>query len=426
MQFVLAFLLAAETPTTLLVPPFKHTLGFHRVGKFYLELYLGRNFRVDDPQGMCGAKMVEEDDPTSGRDDHILTLFAVNSGTGQVVYNVKLIEPRIYGTAGPDSGQFDHPHGICCNPQGDVYVADTGNDRVVRMRYSGGDLTWVSTVGSELSGPEDVSVDSRGRVYIADTGNDRVAVYEPDGVLRAAWTAGLEGPTAVAVLDRNADFNEYGSNCAVVVDRDHTRINQLSLAGEVVRQVDMRRIGLDDAGFSYIAYDLHGNIYVTDRVNSQVHVFDRDLKYIVSYGQPGEFDSPRGITIWRRFGQVFINETAGGHYYWLGLDAYLIGCYPPSFDSRRPGTTIALYVTQLADVTVAVTDERGRKVRDLTPPHLQQPGEVLIVWDGRDNEGALVAVGEYRIDVVVRPTYGKPKYTLKKELTGRVWRVADS
>ncbi len=426
LQFLLALVLAAEAPTTLLVPPFKHTLGFNRIGRFYVELYLGRNFRIDDPQGMCGAKMVEEDDPTTGRDDHILTLFAVNSGTGQVVYNVKLIEPRVYGTTGPDTGQFDRPRGICCNPEGDVYIADTGNDRVVRLRYAEGTLDWVSVVGTGLSAPSDVSMDSRDRLYVADRGNDRVVVHDPDGTLDAEWTGVLEGPSAIAVLDRNADFNEYGLHCAVVVDRDGTRINQLSLTGQVRRRVDMRRIGLDEARFAYVAFDRHGNCYVTDAVNSQVHVFDQDLKYVVSYGGPDELDSPRGIVIWRRFGQLFLNEAEGGHYYWLGLDAYLIGCYPPSFNSRRPGTTIALYVTEVADVTVEIADGRGARVRDLTPPHVQRPGEVLVVWDGLDNDGNLVPEGEYRVKAVVRPTYSKPKYTFKKELTGRVWRVADN
>ncbi len=426
----LALLLVAHDPTTLIEPPFEHTLGFNRVGRFFINLYLGRNFRIDDPQGMCGAKMIEEDDPATSKDDHILTMFGVNSGTGQILYNVKLVEPRIYGSVGSDTAQFNRPHGICCNKHGDVYVADTDNDRVVRLKYSATRLRWVSVLDSELSSPHDVALDSRGRVYVTDSRNDRIVIYDSLGSLLAVWQTGLEHPTAIAVLDPDAEYNEFRVGAVAVVDRNRTRVNLLTLAGELVRQVDMRRIGLDEAGFAYVAFDRHGNVYVTDQTNDQVHVFDAGLKYIISYGRGGtgqyRFSSPRGIAIWRRFGQVFIAEAEGGQYYWLGLDAYLIGCYPSEFDSRQPGTTIALYVTELADVTVTIDDGNDHEIRTLTPPHMQRPGEVLIVWDGRDNHGEVVPVGTYRINVLARPTYSRARYILRKELTASVRRVADS
>lgn len=436
----LALLLAilASDPTTLLVPPFSHTFGFNRIGRFYISLYLGRSFRLDNPQGMCGAKMVEEDDPKTTNDDHIVTLFGVNSGSGQIVYNVKLLEPRLFGADGNGVGQFRRPHGICCNRQGTVYVADTDNDRVVRLRYENTQLSWVGELPgpellaanpeAKLESPRDVALDTRGRLYVADSGNNRVVVFDSLGALITTWSADLEGPTGICVLDPEADYNDFGLNAAVVIDRNRTRISQFSLDdGRQRRMVDMRRIGLDEAGFAYGAYDRHGNAYITDQVNSQLHLFDAKLNYIVSFGRQGaegtSFDSPTGITIQRRFGQLFVSEANGGQYYWLGLDAYLIGFFPTEFDSVQPGTTIALYVTEMADITVDITDPAGKLVRSLAPPHLQRPGEVLIVWDGRDNTERLVPVGEYRITVTARPTYGRPMRYLKKELTGAVRRV---
>jgi DNA-binding beta-propeller fold protein YncE len=427
-QFALFLALIASDPTTLLVPPFSHTLGFNRIGRLYISMYLGRSFKLDDPQGMCGAKMIEEDDPKTSTDDHILTMFAVNSGSSQIVYNVKLIEPRIYGSPGQDTGHFDHPHGICCDKFGTVYVADTRNNRVVRLKYASTKLSWVSTIDSGLDAPHDVAIDTRGRVYVADSGHNRIAVFDSLGALLTTWTADLEGPTAICVLDPAADYNEFGLNAAVVIDRGRTRISQFSLDdGRQLRIVDMRRIGLDEAGFAYCAYDRHGNVYVTDQTNSQIHLFDPDLRYIVSFGRQGvegtTFDSPTGIAIWRRFGQVFVSEANGGQYYWIGLDAYLIGFYPAEFDSLKPGTTIALYITEMAGIAVDINDTSGKLVRSLAPPHNQHPGEVLIVWDGRDNDGKLVPEGEYKVSVTARPTYSRPMRTLRKELTGTVRRI---
>ena len=427
-QFALLLALIVADPTTLLVPPFTHTLGFNRIGRLYISMYLGRSFKLDNPQGMCGAKMVEEDDPKTSNDDHILTLFGVNSGSGQIVYNVRLIEPRLFGSLGSDTGQFNHPHGICCDKYGTVYVADTDNDRVVRLKYENTRLQWVSVIDSGLNAPRDVALDTRGRLYVADSGNNRVVVFDSLGATISVWTADLEGPTGICVLDPDADYNDFRVNAAVVIDRNRTRISQFSLDdGQQRRMVDMRRIGLGEAGFAYCAYDRHGNVYITDQRNSQIHLFDPDLRYIVSFGRQGvegtTFDEPTGVAIWRRFGQVFVSEATGGQYYWVGLDAYLIGFYPPEFDSLEPGTTIALYVTEVANITVDIADSSGRLIRSLAPPHYQHPGEVLIVWDGRDNAGRLVPEGEYRITVVARPTYSRPMRILRKELTGTVRRV---
>jgi len=410
----------------MIVPPFKHTLGFNRISSFYISMYLGRDFNLSSPEGLCAAKMQEEEDTTTWRDDHILTLFGVNSGTGQIVYNVKLLEPRIYGREGSDTGQFRNPHGICGNTAGDVYVADTDNDRVVRLRYSKTRLSWVACFSAGLKRPYDVAIDSRGLVYVTDTDNDRIRVFQSDGTAVATWSPVLERPTGIAVLDQGAQFNDLGTDCAVVIDRGGTRLSQFNLAGQLLRQNDCRRIGLDTAGFSYCAFDRHGNVYVTDRVNNQVHLFDSRLRYIISYAGPTEarLNAPRGIAIGRRFGQVFLSEADGGSYYWLGLDGYLIGCYPQSFNSERPGSTIALYITEMAEVVVEISDTLGRLVRSLTPPHEQKPGEVLIVWDGKDNKGNLVQEGEYQIKATIRPVYSQPRYILKKELYGKVWRVA--
>ena len=413
-----------------MVPPFEHTLGYNRLGRLLISMYLGRSFKIDDPEGMCGAKMIEEDDPTTMADDHILTMFTVNSGTGQIVYNVKLVEPRVYGSVGSDSNQFRRPHGICCNPKGDVYVADTDNDRVVRLKYEATRLHWVGPVGSGLKAPRDVALDSRNRLYVADSANNRIVMYGDAGAEVGAWTSGLVGPTAVAVIDDGMRYNDFQTNSAVVIDRDRTRINRLTLSGEITAQVDMRRIGLDEAAFAYVAFDRYGNCYVTDQVNDQIHIFDPDLKYIVSYGREGtgdaHFMSPRGIAIWPRFGQVFINESEGGQYYWLGIDAYLIGFYPPEFDSLRPGTTIALYVTEPSEMTINVSDSADQVVRTLTPPFRQKPGEVLVAWDGKDNHGRLVQPGEYKVAVAAKATYPRvAKYRFQKELVGTVRRVAD-
>jgi NHL repeat len=65
------------------------------------------------------------------------------------------------------------PQGIAVANNGTIYVADTGNNRVVTIS-STGVLTPVNTPGFTLSSPSAVAVDSTGNLYIADSNS----VYE--------------------------------------------------------------------------------------------------------------------------------------------------------------------------------------------------------------------------------------------------------
>jgi uncharacterized protein (TIGR03437 family) len=95
------------------------------------------------------------------------------------------------GDNGPAiSAQLFSPQGVAVDAAGNLYIADTGNNRI--RRVSNGVITTVAGGGSslgdngpatsaQLSGPSGVAVDSAGNVYIADYGNNRVRVLRPVG-----------------------------------------------------------------------------------------------------------------------------------------------------------------------------------------------------------------------------------------------------
>lgn len=112
------------------------------------------------------------------------------------------------GAAGDGPGMFEHPEGVAVNAAGDVYVADTGNDRVVELSPEGEVLAEWGAPGEadgRFRAPTGVALDGDGDVYVVDSENNRVQEFSPGGRFLAKW--GLRGiaagdfsqPSAVAV-----------------------------------------------------------------------------------------------------------------------------------------------------------------------------------------------------------------------------------
>jgi DNA-binding beta-propeller fold protein YncE len=111
-----------------------------------------------------------------------------------------------YATAGDASGQFDLPRGVAYDASQDLWVADSGNDRVVEL---GPDGSVLDTVGG-LSDPEAVAAGACG-VVVADTGHGDVQV------LGGPIFSGLSHPRAVACDGSTI----YAADDAHVVDLTH-------------------------------------------------------------------------------------------------------------------------------------------------------------------------------------------------------------
>lgn len=85
-------------------------------------------------------------------------------------------------------GFLNHPEDIFVDRSGFIYVADTGNNRVLKMTLKGEVVLEITQVcGSLLKSPKGVFADSDGSIWIADTGNLRIAVTESDGTDRREY-----------------------------------------------------------------------------------------------------------------------------------------------------------------------------------------------------------------------------------------------
>ncbi|MEV4598801.1 NHL repeat-containing protein [Amycolatopsis sp. NPDC049253] len=102
-----------------------------------------------------------------------------------------------FGRSGRGPAQFSGPAGLTVDPRGQIWVADTGNDRVQAFTRDG---RLVRVLAGRFKAPQAVAVDHAGNVYVADTGNNRVVQYSWWGGFAREYGAGrLDNPRGVAV-----------------------------------------------------------------------------------------------------------------------------------------------------------------------------------------------------------------------------------
>jgi DNA-binding beta-propeller fold protein YncE len=86
----------------------------------------------------------------------------------------------VIGSPGSNDGQLNSPGGMATDEQGNLYVADWGNNRMQKFDSSGKFLfKWGSGgVGDgEFNGLADVALDGQGNVYVVDYFNNRIQKF---------------------------------------------------------------------------------------------------------------------------------------------------------------------------------------------------------------------------------------------------------
>ena len=107
-------------------------------------------------------------------------IWISDTGNGRIVYMKNLQGEDFYplGLSGSGLGRFLNPEQIWVDVTGKIYVADRGNNRIIRLDDIRG-LGWTE-MNNGFSGPRGVAFHGK-RLYVSDTDNDRILVYEKFG-----------------------------------------------------------------------------------------------------------------------------------------------------------------------------------------------------------------------------------------------------
>jgi hypothetical protein len=216
------------------------------------------------------------------------------------------------------------PAGVAVDSGGNIYIADTNNNRVLRETPTAGGYS-ESTVSSDLQLPTGVAVDGAGNIYIADTKNNRVLKESPvlTGYAESVIKTGLGYPLAIAVdgggdvyfanystvyeVANDGGYHEFsqwgngfsnpsglavdGSGNIFIADTGNNAVKEISGSGTTTTLLS----GLSSpAG---LALDGEGNLYVSDTGNNRVLEITKASGYKTVTTMSGIYDAPNGLAI---------------------------------------------------------------------------------------------------------------------------------
>jgi len=221
---------------------------------------------------------------------------------------------RSWGRKGTGTGDFYVPYGIAADPEGNVYVADTSNNRIQVFDTNG---TFKMSWGQKGTGqgdfllPYDIDVDRQGNVYVADTYNFRVQKFDASGRFILQWGHKGKGIVEFAFLSGIAAGPE-GS--VYTVDAKMHRVQVFDGEGRFLRSWGQGGKGSGDfVAPMGITVDNNGNVYVADSKMRRVQKFGSrgNLLTVIT----GKMVYPTDVAVDQNSGNLYVLDAAT-HYFW--------------------------------------------------------------------------------------------------------------
>ncbi|HEY1860823.1 MAG TPA: hypothetical protein VGG61_10735, partial [Gemmataceae bacterium] len=295
-----------------------------KAGNFYVVEMLGLRVRRIDNKGVC----------------------TIIGGTG---------EKGSGGDGGPAlKAEFDGPHSLVATPEGDIYLADTWNNRVRKIDGKTGVITTVAGTGekgysgdggpavkAKFGGVYCVALNDRGeRLYVADLDNRRIRVVDlktgmvetiagngekgvpEDGAV--ATKAPLIDPRAVAVdAKENVYILERGGHALRVVDAKGKirTVVGTGKAGAIGDGGDAKGATLN--GPKHLCIDKDGRVIIADTENHLIRKYlpnEGKIVRVAGTGTKGnaglggppekaELDQPHGVYVAPN-GTLYITDSS--------------------------------------------------------------------------------------------------------------------
>ncbi len=359
--------------------------------------------------------------------------FITDPAWNRIVYGdyqrwIKAYDAKETGVA------LQRPSGIVTDQQGFVYVADTGNRRVLVLQLAGAmhdlSLVYRGVIGAgELAQPVELAWDDRSTIF--DPSDDLLWVCDAGNATLSAYRIGDESNSRL-VHDHHADwrnlsglalgrFDGRSDGNIYLAEAGTRRIYRLYFDGETITVLKTYQ-GEYEMTPAALATDHWGNVYLTDSAMRKIQKFSPALNTLAVLAtddanfQPRRFNPLFGSVIladgrqlWSGYDQAFLlenwTEQSGGRRYELGIDFQLTQA---RLSSELSELQLDGVLTDNGHLTLeAVSAKNNASVATLLASW-QNAGELSLTWDRRKNNDEMIAPGHYRLRQTLQSTYDKP------------------
>lgn len=214
--------------------------------------------------------------------------------------------------AGDGSPQvFSDPFGIAVAKDGTIYVADAGENNHIRKLSPDGSATLLTNGAKDFDTPSALALDANGNLYVADTSNNRIRKVTPQGevsTIAGDGTAGYaDGPAAQARFDGPVGVAVDAQGNVFVADTYNDRIRKISSAGQVSTVAGGGTPGYADGDHNTSLFDTpcgiivaaDGALIVADTGNDRLRKIDKDgnVSTLNVNLDGGSLSSPVGLAL---------------------------------------------------------------------------------------------------------------------------------
>ena len=311
--------------------------------------------------------------------NHLVKIFDIASGAG-----TGFVGNSIAGPLNSALGNFNFPRDIAVDSSGNIYIADSGNNRIQKFDSAGVFIAEIKDVSHPFDHPYSVDIDISGKIYIADTYNHSIKIFNSDNTFYNEF--GYRGTGDGPDISGNREF-ELLLPQGITVDQNY--------------------------------------IYIADSNNARIKVFDNlfPFAWVQSYGHIGNnkisFHFPRKIFFLERgnYDKLFIADSnldrvqifnLSSLIYSISLDRKYFSPQGSPIDPLYVNSTMDYSIAENTKVSLSILNSMGERKKDIIFYEERLAGTYSYTWDGTDDNGDGLPEGIYTYEIIANNTMGGP------------------